>query len=986
MQDLDIVAVSLIDLSVSDTAFTLGGQVIILKTRPSLSIKPTLMNTLLRISIVVSGFLLPVVAINNSLFAVGLSGLFFVIASSYKWGLRWGVAAAVWGGVSVIFGFLNHGGDVLKTVSFIITYFLMAGFVGYGVNLIREQTRTLKQREKYLSQLMEVMPDTLLIYSEDGEIIDVWAQDESQLVEPSQNMIGKNVEDFGNTEAVEIFSAKLKQALDTSEIQIFEYEMEVKKQTQEYEARMTATDNGEVMAVIRNITSRKEMERRLKEQTENLRERVKELNCLYRMAEVLSNPELGIEELLAESVDFIVPAFKEPNVTFARIIYDGCEFRADDFEETEYEITADITLDDKKKGSIQVYRLNSGFLPEERWLVSTLARMISQGVQRKKVVKDLQESRENLYVTLQSIGDGVIATDTEGKVTAMNRRAEELTGWSQDDSVGRPIESVFQVRKITDRSSQRKPVQEVLRTAEQVEFTEESVLVARDGTTRFISVIATPIRVEQGSPRGAVLVFADVTERYRAVQQLQKSEQYTRFILELIPDIIIRFDRQGRYLDVLNESEGKLYLPAEQLSGEKVTDILPEDEGNVLIDGICRTLQTGDLQEVEYLLSVPDGDCWFEARLVPAGDDEVMALIRDITERRKIEEKLRYLSYHDELTGIQNRAWMKEQIEDIDNGDDLPLGIIMADLNGLKFVNDSFGHGMGDKVLQRTAEILEENVRSSDLLARWGGDEFLIILPETSHQQAGQIVKRIVQACADEKIGSTGMPLSLAIGYACKNDEAEELQEIIKRAESRMYRKKLSESHSARSSILDALLQTLGAKSHETQEHVARMQRTSQMIAEALDIDPSEAENLKLLISLHDIGKTNVPEAILKKSDALTDNEWEILKTHPEVGYRIASRTTEFAHVAEEILHHHERWDGSGYPDGLEGEEIPLLARITTVVDAYDAMISERPYSESLSHEEAVEEIRKGAGTHFDPDIVEVFLDIFQDSADCKEG
>lgn len=191
-----------------------------------------------------------------------------------------------------------------------------------------------------------------------------------------------------------------------------------------------------------------------------------------------------------------------------------------------------------------------------------------------------------------------------------------------------------------------------------------------------------------------------------------------------------------------------------------------------------------------------------------------------------------------------------------------------------------------------------------------------------------------------------------------------------------MYKNKLTEGQSAKNTLLKSLLKTLSTNSQETEEHALRLRKLALAIGNEIGLAEFELDKLSLLTSLHDIGKIVVPQSLLMKKGELTDKEWDIIKTHPEKGYRIASATPEFAHVADDILSHHERWDGGGYPRGFEGDRIPLPARIVAIVDAYDAMVNQRPHNHVLTHSEALDEIRRCAGTQFDPHLVDVFLEI----------
>jgi len=349
-------------------------------------------------------------------------------------------------------------------------------------------------------------------------------------------------------------------------------------------------------------------------------------------------------------------------------------------------------------------------------------------------------------------------------------------------------------------------------------------------------------------------------------------------------------------------------------------------------------------------------------------------LISGNLDRYRAFEEIYYMSYFDQLTGLYNRRFLAEEMKRLDSERLLPISMIVADLNGLKLVNDTYGHDVGDKMLSMAANIIKESCRKEDVIARWGGDEFVVLLPRTTEEQVKRICGRIKARCGESYVEE--VPVSLALGVAVKDSEGTKLQNYLKTAEDEMYKQKLAESRSNRSAVVNTLLRALAEKSYESEGHVWRMQELAFRIGEKIGLPDSELNRLELLITLHDIGKIKIPEEILTKESPLTDEEWAVIKKHPETGFKIARSTEEFAHVAEEILAHHEHWDGSGYPQGLAGEDIPLLARITTLVDALDVMFNGRQYKKAMDKEEIIAELRRCAGRQFDPQLVDVLVEI----------
>ncbi len=350
----------------------------------------------------------------------------------------------------------------------------------------------------------------------------------------------------------------------------------------------------------------------------------------------------------------------------------------------------------------------------------------------------------------------------------------------------------------------------------------------------------------------------------------------------------------------------------------------------------------------------------------------VVATYRDITARKLAEENLEFISYHDQLTGLLNRSWFDIANKDLEKAEQLPLSLIMGDLNGLKLINDTYGHAMGDRFLQRAADIIRHACRKDDFIVRWGGDEFVVLLPQTEYARAVQIIDKIVQEC--RQVQFENLPVSIALGIATKQIPEDNLAEVLKVAEDAMYRQKLTESRSVKSAVLNAMLQLLHEKNLEVEEYAALRLKTVKTFGNFLELSSKELSHLELLTRIHDIGRINFPDGLLTKTEPLTLEDWAIIQKHPEVGYRITQATEEFSHISKEILSHHERWDGTGYPQKTVAEEIPYLSRIVAIVDAYEMMKNGRPYKKPMAEEDILSELQRCAGSQFDPNLVDEFI------------
>ncbi|MHB8158230.1 MAG: bifunctional diguanylate cyclase/phosphohydrolase, partial [Desulfocucumaceae bacterium] len=343
-------------------------------------------------------------------------------------------------------------------------------------------------------------------------------------------------------------------------------------------------------------------------------------------------------------------------------------------------------------------------------------------------------------------------------------------------------------------------------------------------------------------------------------------------------------------------------------------------------------------------------------------------------ERKKAEERLKYLSLHDSLTGVYNRAYFEQEMKRLQEGRFDCSGIILCDLDGLKFVNDTLGHDTGDILLINTAHIIKEAFRGSDMVARIGGDEYAVLLPDTDKVTIEGACHRIKKAIVRYNKAHPELPLSLSVGYAIGSKGNKSMAELFKEADNNMYREKLLRNQSNRSSIVQTLIKAMEARDFITEGHADRLQSVVARMGKALGLSDRKINDLRLLAQFHDIGKVGIPDRILFKEGPLNEEETKEMLRHSEIGHRIAQSSPDLSPVADWILKHHEWWNGKGYPLGLKGEAIPLECRILSIADAYDAMTNDRPYRKALSHESAVSELKRCSGKQFDSELVSIFM------------
>lgn len=601
--------------------------------------------------------------------------------------------------------------------------------------------------------------------------------------------------------------------------------------------------------------------------------------------------------------------------------------------------------------------------------------------ERKQAEEALRKSEERYRILAENVKDVIWILDPETMCFIyVSPSVYSLRGYTPEEIMAEPIDAALTpARAKSVRDSTRRKVEDFLagRQSSETYAVEELEQPCKDGSLVWTEVVTSIYRNKTNGRIEILGVARDISSRKLTEQKLQKSEEKYRLLIKNAFESIVVV--QDGMLKCCNPKSTELsgYSKEELLSIPFVEFIHPEDRE--LVVGQHRKRIHGEEAETRYQYRVLCKDKslrWVEMNSVLIewqGKPATLNFQTDITKRKQSEDAILYLSYHDQLTGLYNRRFYEEELKRLDTERNFPISLVMADVNGLKLTNDAFGHMAGDKLLQDVAAILKHECRSDEIAARIGGDEFMLLLPRTGAAEAEIIVQRIQTEIGRTKNDS--MILSVSFGWATKEDVTTDIAAVYIQAEDQMYRHKLSESTSMKRETLKLITKSLYEKNRTEKLHCERVSELCKNIGRALQLSPEDISELGLVGVVHDIGKIGIAEKILSKTGNLETAEWIEIQRHPEIGYQILRSVNEFSHLADFVLAHHERMDEKGYPRGLQGKEIPLQSRILSIAEAFDAMSSDSGYKGRLSEEAAVTELVKNAGTQFDANLVQVFVE-----------
>lgn len=586
------------------------------------------------------------------------------------------------------------------------------------------------------------------------------------------------------------------------------------------------------------------------------------------------------------------------------------------------------------------------------------------------------DSEDKLKLIFENAPHGILCFDRQGVINVCNSRVAAIFGISRDDLAGL---NMFDLpsKKIV------KAVKRVLcgKTG-RFEGMYQSLNIDKSG---LMKADFSPITLEDGSIDGGVVIIEDITRRQRVEDELLLQKAYFQQLFDNSPEGIVMLDRKDRIVRTNGGFERLFQYKAKEVKGRNINELIVPDNLMNEASFLSKKAIAGEVVQKETLRKRKDGSLINVSTLAyPIVVNNVLkgiyVIYSDITERKQSEDRLKYLSLHDPLTGLFNRTYFEQEMRRYASGRYNPVGLIICDVDGLKIINDTLGHDAGDLLLIEASRVIKSSFRESDVVARIGGDEFAVLLPNSP----GFVVERAHYRikCSIDRYNELkpGIPLSISIGFASNDETMSEMSDLFKEADNNMYREKLHRSQSARSAIVQTLMKALEARDFITEGHADRLKNLVSDMAQFLGLSERSITDLRLLAQFHDIGKVGIPDRILFKADVLTQEEIVEMRRHCEIGHRIAQAAPDLIPIADWILKHHEWWNGQGYPLGLKGEEIPLACRILAIADAYDAMTSNRPYRKAMNSNHAINELLRCAGTQFDPVLVQSFLNVKKNS------
>lgn len=629
---------------------------------------------------------------------------------------------------------------------------------------------------------------------------------------------------------------------------------------------------------------------------------------------------------------------------------------------------------------------------------------------------DIVSSSDRLFQGMAHASPlGLFATDTEGLCTYVNPAWERLAGMSQAEALGTGWLGAIHPE---DRDAAVARWWEAVRTEAPLDTSYR--YLSTDGNVLWVRVRVNNLREQGGELAGHIGVVEDATEVTLRERESRRSESALRnreAQLRMLADNL----SEGFVFQVITGSNGSRHFThlsagVTRMTGLDVSCLLrdsapfyaciyePDREGQNNAESVARARMQPYESEVRY--RAMDGTLrWWCLRATPRpmSAESVIwdGIVLDITRWKAVEAERERLmreaierADRDPLTDLYNHRTFHHflQIEGArSSAQSTPFSVAVMDMNNFKFFNETYGHLVGDDVLCLIADRLREVCRPGDVLARLGGDEYAVLLREASRTDVTEwraALERAMDAVGYlPSGGSTAVPLSLSVGAATFPDDGTSPSEVLYLADKRAMLNKGGKADLSLErlrfnlreevegfAMLEALVVAVDTKDRYTRRHSEDVMVYALWIAEELGLSAADISTLRVSALIHDVGKIGVPARVLLRPGPLPPDEAEAMRQHPVLGGLLVSMVPELRHTFDAVRHHHEAWDGRGYPDGLQGEEIPLSARILAVADAYSAMTTSRPYRKALPSSAAQDILAKGAGEQWDADCTRAFL------------
>jgi diguanylate cyclase (GGDEF)-like protein/PAS domain S-box-containing protein len=612
------------------------------------------------------------------------------------------------------------------------------------------------------------------------------------------------------------------------------------------------------------------------------------------------------------------------------------------------------------------------------------------------------QSGPELYRAVAELtSDGILIIRPPARITYANRAAGAIHGSPANDLVGRDVRELID---LADRKRVTGFLRRLAAAAQAKDASAETAVSAGPPSglpsLRNYKILRADGRVIACEVSAKAAVCGGGPVIVVVLRDLSTHEQLQRQLNAMTAEYDMIFGMTGGGLALLDvDDEGQLVFRRVNATVERATGIAGD-----LVRGLTLKQVFGEqaeqidkpykeclstAQPVSFDLDIEPGAggplrVW-HVTLTPIVDAHgtvrhIVVSAHDITERKQMEHEIRQLSFYDKLTNLYNRRYFEQELHRLEGSREYPITVICSDIDGLKLINDTMGHRQGDRLLRAYARLLNKVFRKSDVVARVGGDEFAVALTRTTAAVAEDRCRALEAMVSKYNLTHPKLPLSVSFGLATSEDRQQSLEEAFIQADKNMYQDKVHRTAAAAHSIVRALVTALAQRDHQQAGRIGEVTALSRALGQSLALGKKDMADLLLLSEMHNLGTVGIPDKILHKRGRLTRAEREVVQQHAMMGYRIARSSPELSHIADLILHHHEWYNGEGYPMGLQGEEIPLPCRIINIVDAYTAMTNDRPYREAMSQERAVQELRFYSGLQFDADLVERFIAVCVDN------